>query len=166
LHLGLAIAKHLAHTPNRGAEIGLARSVTVDKDQPMRACLTQTSPRVFTWCCVILLAVLSLLPGEALAALWLLPTMKMVRTVLPAPLEHFIAYAGLAAVAMAGYGPSRGGVRIIGALYAYAGALEYIRHFLPGRHPSIGKFTGSALGALCGGLSIVLLRRRERFSRR
>ena len=65
-----------------------------------------------------------MLPGEALAALWLLPTMKMVRTVLPAPHEHFIAYAGLAAVAMAGYGPSRGGVRIIGALYTYAGALE------------------------------------------
>ena len=86
----------------------------------MRARLILTSRRVFTWCCVILLAVLSLLPGEALAALWLLPTMKMVRTVLPAPLEHFVAYAGLAAVAMAGYGPSRGGVRIIGALCAYA----------------------------------------------
>ena len=92
--------------------------------------------------------------------------MKMVRTVLPAPLEHFIAYAGVAAVAMAGFGTSRGGVRIIGALCAYAGILEYIRHFLPGRHPSIGKFTGSTLGALCGGLSIVLLRRRKRFSRR
>ena len=131
----------------------------------MRARLILTSRRVFTWCCVILLAVLSLLPGGALAALSLLPAMKMVRTVLPAPLEHFVAYAGLAAVAMAGYGPSRGGVRIIGALCAYAGILEYIRHFLPGRHPSIGKFTGSTLGALCGGLSIVLLRRRERFSR-
>ena len=131
----------------------------------MRARLILTSRRVFTWCCVILLAVLSLLPGGALAALSLLPAMKMVRTVLPAPLEHFIAYAGVAAVAMAGFGTSRGGVRIIGALCAYAGILEYIRHFLPGRHPSIGKFTGSALGALCGGLSIVLLRRRERFSR-
>ena len=125
----------------------------------MRARLILTSRRVFTWCCVILLAVLSLLPGGALAALSLLPAMKMVRTVLPA-LEHFVAYAGLAAVAMAGYGPSRGGVRIIGALCAYAGILEYIRHFLPGRHPSIGKFTGAALGALCGGLSIVLLWRR------
>jgi VanZ family protein len=101
-----------------------------------------------------------LLPEQALAALSLLPAMKMVRTVLPAPLEHFVAYAGVTAVAMAGNGPSRGGLRIIGALCVYAGILEYIRHFSPGRHPSIGKFTGSALGALCGGLAIVLIWRR------
>ena len=81
----------------------------------------------------------------------------MVRSVLPGPLEHFVAYAG---VAVAGYGPSRGRVRIIGALCVYAGILEYIRHFSPGRHPSIGKFTGSALGVLCGGLAMVLLWRR------
>ena len=38
--------------------------------------------------------------------------------------------------------------------------LEYVRHFSPGRHPSIGKFAGSTLGALCGWLVIALLRRR------
>jgi VanZ family protein len=116
-----------------------------------------TSFRVLTWCCVIFLAVLSLLPGKWLAALSLLPAMKMVRTVLPDPLEHFVAYAGVAAIAMAGYGPSLGGVRIVGGLCMYAGSLEYVRHFSPGRHPSIWKFTGSALGALCGGLAVVFL---------
>jgi VanZ family protein len=145
-----------AHTEN-----GLARSPTVDKRQPMRAGLVMTSLRVLTWCCVILLAVLSLLPGQVLAALSLLPPMKMVRTVCPAPLEHFVAYAGVAAIATAGYGPTRGSVRIIGTLCVYAGLLEYIRHFSPSRHPSLGKFTGSALGALCGGLVIVLLWRRR-----
>jgi len=123
----------------------------------MRASQLVTSLRVLTWCCIILLAVLSLLPGRVLAAMPLLPAFEMVRTVLSGPLEHFVAYAGVAAIATAGYGPSLGGVRIIGGLCVYAGGLEYVRHFSPGRHPSIEKFAGSALGALCGGLAIVLL---------
>jgi VanZ family protein len=126
----------------------------------MRAIPEITVLQVLAWCCVILLAVLSLLPEQALAALSLLPAMKMVRTILPAPLEHFVAYAWVVAIVMAAYSPSRVGVRIIGGLCVYAGILEYIRHFSPGRHPSLGKFVGSALGALCGGLAIVLLSRR------
>jgi hypothetical protein len=58
--------------------------------------------RIVTWCCVILLAVLSLLPAQ-----------QMVRTGLPGRLEHFVAYAGSAAIAMAGYGVSPG-MQIIG----------------------------------------------------
>jgi len=83
--------------------------------------------------------------------------MKIVRTVLPAPLEHFIAYAGVAAIAMAGYGSGRVNVRIIGGLGVYAGILEYTRDLSPGRHPAIGRFVGSALGALCGGLAVAFL---------
>ena len=119
-----------------------------------------TASRVLTWCCVVALAVLSLLPGQGLADLSLLPAMKMVRTVLPAPLEHFVAYAGVAAIAMAGFGSSRGGAQIIWGLSAYAGILEYVRHFSPGRHPSIENFVGSALGVLCGALVILILWRR------
>jgi VanZ family protein len=130
--------------------------VLVNKRQPMRASPVITVLRVLTWCGVILLAVLSLLPGEWLAALSF-PIMKMVRTVLPAPLEHFIAYAGVAAIAMAGYGSGRVNVRIIGSLCVYAGILEYTRDFSPGRHPAIGRFVGSALGALCGGLAVAFL---------
>ena len=105
--------------------------------------------RVLTWCCVLLLAVLSLLPAQ-----------EMVRTGLPGELEHFVAYACSTAVAMAGYGLSRGGVRVIGAFWVYGGILEYLQHFSPGRHPSIEDFAASALGALCGGLAIALLWRR------
>jgi hypothetical protein len=117
--------------------------------------------RVLTWYCIFLLGVLSLLPGQVLDALSLSPALTLVRTVLPGPLEHFVAYAGVTAIAMAAYSPSRGGVWIIGGLSAYAGMLECIRHLSPCRHPSIGKFTGSALGAVCAGLAIVLLWRRH-----
>lgn len=109
----------------------------------MRAIAMLRLVRLLTWFCVILLAVLSLLPAD-----------EMVRTSLPGRLEHFIAYAGSAAVAVAGYGRSRGSMRIIGLFWMYAGTLEYLQHFSPGRHPSIADFAASALGALCGGLAV------------
>lgn len=120
--------------------------MTVDNRRLMLASLVNPSIRVLTWCCVILLAVLSLLPAQ-----------QMVRTGLSGRLEHFVAYAGSAAVAMAGYGASRGGMQIIGGFWVYAGILEYLQHFSPGRHPAIEDFAASALGALCGGLAIALL---------
>jgi VanZ family protein len=130
-------------------QIGLARFPAVDKRQPMGASLLVTSLRVLTWCCVILLAVLSLLPAQ-----------EMVRTGFPGRLEHFVAYAGSAAIAMAGYCASRGSLQIIGGFWVYAGILEYLQNFSPGRHPAIEDFAASALGALCGGLAIDLLWRR------
>jgi VanZ family protein len=123
-----------------------------DKRGLMRAHLVNTSLRVFTWCCVVLLAVLSLLPAQ-----------DMVRTGLPSRLEHFVAYAGSAAIAAAGYGATRGGMQIIGGFWVYAAILEYLQHFSPGRHPAVGDFAASALGALCGGLVITLLWRRVSF---
>jgi len=115
----------------------------------MRASLVNTSLRVLTWSCVILLAILSLLPDQ-----------QMMRTGLPGRVEHFVAYAGSAAIAVAGYGATRGGMQIIGGFWVYAAILEYLQHFSPGRHPAIGDFTASALGALCGGLAMTFLRRR------
>jgi VanZ family protein len=84
----------------------------------------------------------------------------MVRAILSGPTEHFVAYAVVAAIAVAGYGSTLADARIITTLSVYAGASEYIRHFSPGRHPSIAKFAGSALGALCGGLFLILFLRR------
>jgi len=78
----------------------------------MRASLLMTSLRVLTWCCVILLTILSLLPDQ-----------QMVRTGLPGRVEHFVAYAGSAAIAMAGYDANRGGMQIIGGFWVYAGIL-------------------------------------------
>jgi len=73
-----------------------------------------------------------------------------------------VAWAGSAAIAMAGYGASRGSMQIIGGFWMYAGILEYLQHFSPGRHPAIEDFAASALGALCGGLAIALVWRRQR----
>jgi VanZ family protein len=84
----------------------------------------------------------------------------MVRTSLPGRVEHFIAYAGSAAIAIAGYGATRDAAQIIGGFWVYAGVLEYLQHFSPGRHPAIGDFAASALGAVCGGLTVALLLRR------
>jgi VanZ family protein len=111
----------------------------------MRAGLLRTSLRFLTWVCVGLLGLLSLLPGQ-----------DMVRTGFPGPLEHFAAYAGSGAIAMAGYGLNRGAVRVIGCFWVYAGILEYLQHFSPGRHPALEDFAASALGALCGGIAVVL----------
>ena len=84
----------------------------------------------------------------------------MVRTGVPGQLEHFVAYAGSAGIAIAGYG-RRGGVRIIGLFWIYAGVLEYLQHFSPGRHPTIVDFAASALGAFFGGLATAFLVRRR-----
>jgi len=103
--------------------------------------------KLAAWFCVILLAVLSLLPAD-----------EMVRTGLPTKLEHAAAYAGSAALAMIGYGDRHGSTAIIGFFWAYASALEYLQHFSPGRHPSIWDFAASAFGALCGGLALSWVR--------
>jgi VanZ family protein len=125
---------------------GLAKSAKLAKPARMRAGLLRTSLRFLTWVCVGLLGLLSLLPGQ-----------DMVRTGFPGPLEHFAAYAGSGAIAMAGYGLNRGAVRVIGCLWVYAAILEYLQHFSPGRHPALEDFAASAFGALCGGVAVVLL---------
>jgi VanZ family protein len=106
-------------------------------------------PRI-TWFCVILLAVLSLLPAQ-----------DMVRTGIPGELEHFVAYAGSASIAIVGY-RRRGAVQTIGLFWIYAGVLEYLQHFSPGRHPSIVDFSASAIGGFFGGLAAAFLVHRLR----
>lgn len=77
---------------------------------------------------------------------------------MPGELEHFLAYAGSASIAIAGYG-RLGAARVIALISVYAAALEYLQHFSPGRHPSVADFAASALGTLFGGLGAALLMR-------
>jgi VanZ family protein len=105
--------------------------------------------RVLTWVCVVILAVLSLLPAQ-----------YMVRTGLPGALEHFVAYAGSAAIAVVGYGRRRSAACVIAGFPVYAGVLEYLQNFSPGRDATIADVAVSALGALCGGIAAGLLWRR------
>jgi VanZ family protein len=104
--------------------------------------------RFATLFCIILLAVLSLLPAK-----------DMMRTGLPGRLEHFIAYAGSATVTIGGYGDRYGTMGVIGFYWVYAGILECLQQFSPGRHASIWDFTASALGALCGAVAVTLFAR-------
>lgn len=148
--------------PASCGEKRLARRAGADNVKSMRASLVMTTLRVLTWCLIVLLAALSLLPVRAFAALSLLPAIKMVRGVVPAPVGHFVAYAMAGALTMAVYFRRRSAMQIIGGFCLYAGVLEYLQHFSPGRYPSIVSFIGSALGALCGGLAVVLIWRRRR----
>ena len=61
---------------------------------------------------------------------------------------------------MAGYGLNRSRFRVIAYFLLYAGILEYLQHFSPGRHPALADFAASAVGALCGGVGVVLFWRR------
>ena len=104
--------------------------------------------RALTWWCVVTLAILSLLPAD-----------EMVRSGWGGHVEHFIAYAGSAGIAMIGYGQrSRSPWIILVGFWAYAALLEYLQHFSPGRTPAFDDFTASAVGALAGTLLILLLR--------
>ena len=58
---------------------------------------------------------------------------------------------------MAGYGLNRSPARIIGWFWLYAGVLEYLQNFSPGRNPAVADFAASAFGALCGGVVVVVL---------
>jgi hypothetical protein len=100
--------------------------VTIDKRERMGTGFVNTALRALAWCCVVILAVLSLLPARAMA---------MVQTGFPGVVNHFVAYAGSAVIAVAGYGASlRGSVWIIGGFWVYGGVLGYLQHFSPGRN--------------------------------
>ena len=128
--------------------VNLRNRGKIRKPSRMRAGFLRSSLRLLTWVCIILLAVLSLLPLEEIEA---------VRTDLPGQIEHIIAYAGSTAIAMAGYGLNRGGARVIGCFWLYAGIVEYLQNFSPGRNPAVVDFAASAFGALCGGVAVVII---------
>jgi hypothetical protein len=71
--------------------------------------------------------------------------------------EHFAAYAGSGAIAMAGYGLNRGAVQVIGSFWVYAGILGVPATFLVRSASALEDFAASAIGALCGGVAVVFL---------
>src|SRR5437868_10968031 len=82
----------------------VAKSDRIASRAPMRSSLLRSLIRFLTWCCVVLLAFLSLLPAE-----------DMARTGFPGELEHFAAYAGSVAIGMAGYGLNDSRLLVIGS---------------------------------------------------
>jgi len=94
--------------------------------------------RLGAWGCVILIAVLSLLPAQ-----------EMVRTNLGGHIEHATAYAGTAALLRLGY-PAWRWQRMAATLPTYGGLLEILQNFSPGRHPAVLDWVSSSTGALLG----------------
>ena len=101
--------------------------------------------RVMTWVCLLVIAILSLLPADV-----------MVRTGFNGRVEHFVAYAGTMLIAGFGYGMQRGALLKMMALCAYAGVLEVLQNFSPGRHPAFLDFVASSSGVFAGGLLSIL----------
>ena len=147
-NLGFSPLPGAANTLEQPAHIreevrGVAKRFTFDNVALMYA--AQKPIRVISWCSVILLAVLSLLLAQ-----------DMVRTGMWGGVGHFVAYAGSASITVAGYG-RQAAVRIIGLFWIYAGVLEYLQHFSPGRHPSIVDFAASGGGVFFGGVAAAIL---------
>jgi VanZ family protein len=100
--------------------------------------------------CVVLIVFLSLIPGS-----W------QERTPLPGPVEHFIAYAGTAAIIVLAARRPRlfTYVLLVVTLAAFSALMEELQHFSPGRDPQVIGFAASSLGGLFGTVFGWLVRR-------
>jgi hypothetical protein len=105
----------------------------------------KAASRLGAWACI-----------AAVAGLSLAPSGTVVRTGIGGHLEHAVAYAGTASLAAAAYG---GRARIAGGLFVYAGALEFLQHFSPGRTPSVVDYIFSTIGIVAGLTAAALLHR-------
>jgi VanZ family protein len=101
--------------------------------------------RLAAWTCIGAIAVLSLIPGD-----------EMIRTSVGGHIEHAVAYAGTSFLVAAAYGRWR---RVVAGLLVYAGALEMLQHFSPGRTPSVVDYLFSAIGVVLGVAALGLLAR-------
>jgi hypothetical protein len=98
--------------------------------------------------CIVILALAALLPADI-----------VIRSELPAKLEHFVAYSGTAV--MCGFAFSKK-PHLIGRylfLVLWAGGLEAAQTFSPGRHASVSDFAVSTLGIICGAAIWRLMKR-------
>ena len=92
----------------------------------------------------------------AIAVLSLVPAEQITRTGLSGHVEHVLAYAGTAFIMAMAYG-EWGLARVIAALLTYAGALEFLQRFSPGRASRFGDYMFSSTGVLIGIGAFVLL---------
>ena len=98
--------------------------------------------RPVAWGCVVLLGVLSLLPAK-----------EMIRTGLDGHIEHAMAYAGTAFLLGLNY-PAWKLKWIAAALVIYAGVLELLQNFSPGRHAAILDWAASSAGVVAGAVFV------------
>jgi VanZ family protein len=106
--------------------------------------------RCLTWACVVVLALLSLTPGDL-----------MVRTGAPGLAEHFVAYLGTGVIAGLGYRRRVSYTHIAVLLISYAGLLEIGQLWIPRRHFAFVDFAISSAGVAVGVL-VLLVEERAR----
>ena len=107
----------------------------------------RTASRLAAWACIMAITALSLAPAE-----------QMLRTGLSGRAEHALAYAGTAFITTVAYG-QRGTSWVTLSWLAYAGVLESLQHFSPGRTPSFEDYVFSGAGILMGVAVYVLVRK-------
>ncbi len=107
--------------------------------------------RLAPWVCILAIAVLSLVPGEARP-----------HTGLPGQAEHFLAYFLTALLVGVQLRELAYRSTLALALCAYAGVLETLQLWVPGRSAQLIDFAASSSGALSGMiLPAVFLRFRQ-----
>jgi hypothetical protein len=89
--------------------------------------------------CIVILALAALLPADI-----------VIRSQLPAKLEHFVAYSGTAVMCGFAFSKKPHVVWRYLPLVLWAGGLEAAQTFSTGRHASASDFAVSMLGIICG----------------
>jgi len=105
-----------------------------------------TALRVAAWACVVLLAVLSLMPGEWRANV----------SGASGKLEHIAAYFGATLCVGLAYRTRLGRRSLILSLIFYAAILEVGQIYVPSRTASAWDFSASAAGVIAGAVALPL----------
>ena len=121
------------------------------KGSVCRILILKTAMRFAAWACIMAIAVLSLIPSEQIAQSGL-------NSGLNGHVAHVLAYAGTAFLTATAYG-ERGLYRVISVLFAYAGAMEFLQRFSPGRTSRFEDYMFSGAGVLVGVGALVLLKK-------
>lgn len=100
----------------------------------MTALLRRVLPYAFGFC-LVLLAVLSWLPGDDLP-----------RTGFAGKFEHFVAYAGTMLIGGLAWPDRRRAPMLVGGLACYAAFMELGQLLAPGRHASVWDFLAGTMG--------------------
>src|SRR5262249_54116085 len=95
--------------------------------------------RCLGWISVATIAMLSLVPGSGRP-----------HVMATGQLEHFVAYAGTAALLAAGYTPKGQFIGILVLLPVYAACLETLQIFVPGRNAQMIDVVAGAIGSWIG----------------
>lgn len=110
------------------------------------------------------LAIVAGIALAGLAAASLLPAEQAPpRTTLPGPVEHFLAYLAVSALAALTFQRHIRFWRLAGLIIGYAALLELAQTWSPGRSPGLIDFAAGSAGAIAAiSLSAIVLRRLNR----